>query len=291
MAIYSGKTGNVTTLSSNTIVSSTDATPIVLTLTNPVTSSIDGTRGAVSGHFTNVAANGIWQLGFIDATHVSLIGSVGSGAGAGGGGKLQPYTLGATTIVDDSAIPNAGQFNVPPEFDLDVSAFLSEGVGGYKVVGSSTIVRTVDNLTTWDSITIGAASTWTPTNGPTIFTYSQNPIQPVDIIVASLDLTYSLTPSAGSPTFLHGLFASSVAPGAADNYVRMPGSARGDLSNGAAITSARHLQGYFIATVASTALKLQVEGMFFSASFPSVWILVGDYTVQFWHLRRTNMPQ
>lgn len=68
----------------STVVSSTDATPIVVTIT-----AHDYEVGdiiTIAGHTTNVAANGSWTLSAVGANTVTLSGSVGSGAGAGASG-------------------------------------------------------------------------------------------------------------------------------------------------------------------------------------------------------------
>lgn len=74
---------NAASNAAKAITSSTDATPIVLTVASghgvvandPVT---------VSGHLVNVAANGTFIAASVTATTITLQGSVGSGAGAGG---------------------------------------------------------------------------------------------------------------------------------------------------------------------------------------------------------------
>jgi hypothetical protein len=235
MAIYSGKTGNVTALAGNTIVSSTDATPIVLQLTTPVTSAIDGTRGSVTGHATNVAANGIWQVQFVDVNHVALIGSVGSGAGAGAGGKFNAYTLGATTIVDDSAIPNAGQFNVPPEFDLDVSAFISETGGKFKIIDTTTFRVSVGNTANtevfWDEfvLPIASAPAMTDLTVPGTTWQVTFPTQTSDVVDFAVETSYTFQTSgsvAGFGGIDVSIWVSDVAVGAADNYAYLGGSSR-----------------------------------------------------------------
>src|SRR3990167_1153215 len=64
------------------LVSSTDATPIVVTMTAHGFKTGDTIK--ISGHTVNVAANGTWVITKVDANSFSLDSSVGSGAGAGG---------------------------------------------------------------------------------------------------------------------------------------------------------------------------------------------------------------
>ncbi len=65
------------------LVSSTDATPIVITV-GAGHGFLAGDKLVVAGHTTNVGANGTWVAGTVGATTIVLTGSVGSGAGAGG---------------------------------------------------------------------------------------------------------------------------------------------------------------------------------------------------------------
>lgn len=71
----------------NTVTSSTDATPIVATIPTGH-GFVVGDSITISGHTTNVAANGTWVVSAVSATTVTLTGSVGSGAGAGAGGTI-----------------------------------------------------------------------------------------------------------------------------------------------------------------------------------------------------------
>ncbi len=72
---------------SRVITSSTDATPIVVTLAAGH-GYLVGDSVTIAGHTTNVAANGTFVLSAVSATTVTLTGSVGSGAGAGASGTM-----------------------------------------------------------------------------------------------------------------------------------------------------------------------------------------------------------
>ncbi len=72
---------------SRVVTSSTDATPIVVTLLAGH-GFLVGDSVTIAGHTTNVAANGTFVLSAVGATTVTLTGSVGSGAGAGAGGTI-----------------------------------------------------------------------------------------------------------------------------------------------------------------------------------------------------------
>ncbi len=67
------------------VTSSTDTTPIVVTLAAPHDYEV-GDIITISGHTTNVAANGSFTISAVGASTVTLAGSVGTGAGAGASG-------------------------------------------------------------------------------------------------------------------------------------------------------------------------------------------------------------
>ncbi len=65
------------------IVSSTDATPIVLTV-GTGHGFLAGDIVTVASHLTNTHANGTWTLGTVGATTLQLLGTTGTGGGSGG---------------------------------------------------------------------------------------------------------------------------------------------------------------------------------------------------------------
>lgn len=67
-----------------TIIAATNATPIVVQSSAPHGFS-SGDNVHISGALGNTAANGDWLITVVDATHFSLIGSVGNGAWTSGG--------------------------------------------------------------------------------------------------------------------------------------------------------------------------------------------------------------
>lgn len=87
---YNGLPGNVVLPAAVNIVSSTDTSPIVMLATGHGCRT--GDTVDVSGHQTNINANGVWVVTFVDVNHVSLNGSVGNGVG-GATGTLQPLAF------------------------------------------------------------------------------------------------------------------------------------------------------------------------------------------------------
>lgn len=74
------------------VTAATNATPIVITSTGAGTAlnALANQALTVSGVLGNTAANGMWPAVFVDANHVSLTGSVGSGAYTSGGSLRVP---------------------------------------------------------------------------------------------------------------------------------------------------------------------------------------------------------
>lgn len=65
------------------ITSSTDATPVVLTVASGH-GIVAADEVLVSGHLVNTSANGAFIVSAVSATTITLKGSIGAGAGAGG---------------------------------------------------------------------------------------------------------------------------------------------------------------------------------------------------------------
>lgn len=89
------------------IASSTDATPIVVT--TAINHGLSpGDTGFIKGHATNINANGAWVFSAVTSNTLTLSGSVGTGAGAGGAtGNVIPYTNGGIGIPEDGEFADA----------------------------------------------------------------------------------------------------------------------------------------------------------------------------------------
>src|SRR5579859_4724691 len=101
---YAGLQNNITgTLQYfNTITSATNASPIVVTVSNPHLLTT-GDRVEVANETVNTAANGIWTVTVLSSTTFALNGSTGNGAG-GATGSWRP--LGWSP--DNFSIPSDG---------------------------------------------------------------------------------------------------------------------------------------------------------------------------------------
>ena len=82
-----------------TIVSSTDATPIVVTLTGHPYST--GDEVMIVGHTINTNANGRWTITKVNANSFSLDNSTATGGGAGGAAGVVTDGLGQALDVSD----------------------------------------------------------------------------------------------------------------------------------------------------------------------------------------------
>lgn len=103
-----------------TITSSTDATPIVVTCSG----SHGVTSGAlevvtIAGHTTNTNANGVWLAYATSASVLTLIGSAGNGSGAGASGTVSRVKL-TYTFVDDITHFTLWSYRTPTTLDQRV---------------------------------------------------------------------------------------------------------------------------------------------------------------------------
>ncbi len=128
---------NHTRTTVKSIVSSTDATPIVLTMGGGH-GFVTGDNIYVTGHLVNVAANGVWSV-TVAVNAITLTGSVGSGAGAGGatGTAFQQSDL---DLIDKSIQANA----VP---DGITATTLTAVANDVTVTGTIVVTGATANLT------------------------------------------------------------------------------------------------------------------------------------------------
>lgn len=125
-----------------TITSSTDATPIVLTA-----SGAHGvTSGAIevvtiSGHLVNTNANGVWLAYAGSTTLLTLIGSAGNGSGAGNGGTISLVKR-TYSFIDDIAHFSLWSFRTASTLDQRV---------GHTCVVSECTFNLNQDVATWQS--------------------------------------------------------------------------------------------------------------------------------------------
>lgn len=119
------------------LVSSTDATPIVVTLTGHPYST--GDFVAIVGHTTNTNANGHWIVTKVSANTFSLDGSTAQGAGAGGAdgvisatGKV--YDVGDYKTVVISYMSDGGG---DAAFTLSLRGAISEDIPDFAIAASA----------------------------------------------------------------------------------------------------------------------------------------------------------
>jgi hypothetical protein len=118
------------------IVSSTNASPIVLEITSHGWATGDSLD--VEGHLVNTNANGATTITVVDANHVSLDGSVGNGVG-GATGRAYPFPSAGTQLPVGSDTPTIAGLTAPMQSMLDKLRFLfgSRGVIAVDVFTSS----------------------------------------------------------------------------------------------------------------------------------------------------------
>lgn len=215
------------------ITSSSNTTPIVVQTSAPhlLTS---GDEVQINGHQGNVAANGLWPVMVVDATHVLLVGSTPSGVGTATG-TVQSMGFGTTyAIPSDGDAFDAAAFNVAYEALGDRTASLLANSGRYKVleiIDHETDDGTAQNTNWTGTHTFAAQNVWEQITASPIYSLG-NILNVNDAIEVSftgsvhavnsgasvnndvmLALYISFYPAGGSPVSFGRIDGSAVACG------------------------------------------------------------------------------
>lgn len=150
-----GTAGTVAALSAATytITGATNATPIVLQFSGAHT-LVDGDDLQVTGVLGNTAANGDWLISVVDTTHVTLLGSVGSGAYTSGGTATRYQYSGVITfILYDSG--TSGFASISPStanegIQVGMLLVINTGGGSVETVMVETVLPGIANTTILD---------------------------------------------------------------------------------------------------------------------------------------------
>lgn len=114
------------------IVSSTNASPIVVT--TAANTFQTGDTVEIEGHTTNTNANGLWTITVTSTTTFALNGSTGNGVG-GATGYVVDYAINPLiTIPDDGDAATASAFNPAYEGIFNNVPFLYERAGKYRLL-------------------------------------------------------------------------------------------------------------------------------------------------------------
>jgi hypothetical protein len=294
---YKGQAANVTIPAPLAIVSSTDATPIVVTtLAHGLTS---GDTVDIFGHAVNVAANGIGVVDVITGTTFALRGSAGSGAGAGGAtGTVQPRTF-VTTVQQpsDGDAAAAASIDTPMQAAADREAALLVMTGSGALVDVLTSAHDVTGSANWDSVTISSLSTWLNLTGATVWAPTRsiasgtNAVNAGDVLVIDASSSFVL----GSLAIWEGqlaLWVSITPPGGADTWVQLPGSGRFvDLIASGSLYGTLHFAGAAVAPRAGQ-LKIKLMAYGFSGTdLTTGFQFAGGYSIRALQLRPTGAGQ
>jgi hypothetical protein len=208
------------------IVSSTDTTPIHVVVTPAQAWALDGETVRVEGHQTNTNANGLWQALIVSSTEIVLVGSTGTGAGAGGAtGVVYDYN---TTPA--AAMPNNGDLATGPSVATAVTAplngmpFILERTGALRVYNLLTFGTTRALPTTvWSSnpsVPSGGTATLMATTSDVLLGEYGKPLTVYkgDIVHVKYRVSYVLTPGTSLGNLV-ALWLGANVSGAGYNHV------------------------------------------------------------------------
>lgn len=183
------------------IVSSTAATPIVVT--TGTHGFADGDTVQIGGH-DQLAANGLWQITKVSSTKFSLNGST-AGAGAGTAtGIAWDYSVNPLiTIPADGDLAAASSVNPALEGTFNLAPFFMQRVGKYRLFDRYYAATTDDSWAAWSTnASLGTAAWGTVASGTGLIGFQA---AKDDII----DITFTCTGTTGGvPGVPVGLGAS-----------------------------------------------------------------------------------
>lgn len=286
----------------------------IASVTNPnlapyVVSTAPNAHGLNSGDWVDVsavslalqAANGIWQVTFIDSQHYSLNGSSGNGGAGGVGGNSQALTFtGNVSLNPVNGDPYDASTYIPGMSCLaDRTAFLAKSLGAYKIVSEQFTIHNDSGAGIWTQL--ATATTGTFQDFGTLVTFpAQNSGNLVSGDLILFDFTFSLDfdKGANTPSFAQvALFFSQEPIGAAPSYTKVDGTSRYFLtgvhtspigSNAQAISMTGIVQ---VGISAGQGLfKLQTEWSGGGGGSTTTYLL-GDYHWRAIVLRPTTWPQ
>lgn len=183
---------------SKNIVSTTDATPIVVRATGH--GLVTGDVVFIANHTTNYNANGAWIVTRVDNDYFSLDGSIGTGAGAGGAaGAIYPYNSQAVILA------NA------------VTKMIDDCEGGWAASGSST----VSNAQTGKSGKAVKVSKSSPSNN-TLYAYKTIPETDYSAYSAITLWLYTSTSIAANTTWKICLCSDTAGATIVDEFLITP---------------------------------------------------------------------
>jgi hypothetical protein len=221
---YNGLGANIAAPASVAVSDASNTTPIEIT-TSTAHGMLSGDYVDIAGVEGNTAANGVWQVAVLDATHFNLTGSVGNGAFvAAGTPTAQCVTFSGNVGLNpaNGDALNASTWIPGMSCPQDRTSFLAKNLGAYKLVGVTPISATLDSNTQWSLTGPSATGTWTViTSSPLVgFAYVNGDL---------LDITFTTTVQAqngiGVTQQNIGLvYASQVPGGALSPYQEVNGS-------------------------------------------------------------------
>lgn len=220
---YNGRPALVTALGGPSILSSTNATPIVVTA-DAAHGLMNGDFVHITGHATNTAANGIRRVTVLTATTFSLqtpdTGANVAGVGVGGAtGTVTPFKSQALSLPDDGDASAAASWNLANETLGDRSAWAFYRLKGARVLAQQKLANTTDVVSNaaWTGGTTYAATTWTPVTNVDEFVSFPGDLDVVSDDLVEFEFTSAYV-SSGTAEFSFALFAHAYDYGAAPAF-------------------------------------------------------------------------
>lgn len=282
---YNGLPSNIAPPASVGIASSTDASPVVVQ-----TSSAHGMKTGdwvdISGHQTNWAANGIWQVVVVDTTHFQLTGSTGNGVG-GTTGTAQPLAFtGNVSLNPADGDPYDASTYVPGMSCLaDRTSFLAKNLGAWKLSRIQTFAANSDSNTLWAQ-QVNVTNAWALPNSVPSFEINIVNGDFVDISMA----TTGVANGGGASLCLFGIMSAFVPPGISPTglYSKLAGSNQGVSPSSNPVPL--HLRGQTLFSGSSGNLFIS-PGFYAIGSSGTSFSMQGDYTIIVYVWRQTGWSQ
>ncbi len=260
------------------IASSTNASPIVLTTSNPHT-AVNGDTVRVEGHLTNTNANGLWTILAPTTSTITLVGSTGNGIGTASGYVYDYAVNPLLTIPSDGDAATASSINPALGGLFNLAPWLYERTGQYRNYLAAANGFTNTFGASWSTTSVPNTSTWTLLTSTSALLVSFLNYTPVwyknDILTATI--TTSQLNNASSPSLVAIGIGISLDGGAA-TYIPGSGQQVSNQANALSLSLSATIKN--VAAFVAQGQKYDFCLMGYSAASGSISLqLQGDMTI------------